>query len=1026
MKKHTMRKRVIAAGLAAIMTLGPVSAYAATYDTQLEQKNLEMTDTIRLTRESWFSTYLNDEIVENYVTYEPNGDVTPIIAYGNDIYGAAGFRTVIGYAQEAGLNVVAGINGDFFIVDNGVAVGLVIKDGIIRSSESTVANYNSVGFYEDGTVILGRSGLQTKVHFDDFWGEETTFGVHLNKTLSANSGIVLYTDDFHDTNKATMPSYNVVLQVTYGEPRINETMTGVVISAGESAEAAALMEGEVVLSMAVDTAYPTALAKLQELQVGQEVEITFEADEAWEDVVYAVGGGDMLLKDGENVAPTSEKTRAPRTAIGIKEDGSVIFYTVDGRQNGYSRGTYPRELAGRLLELGCVEAINMDGGGSTVMRALYPGDVNTSQVNQPSGGSARACANYIMLVTDQIGNGRAENLHLYPYSVTMLAGAKQEFTVKATDNAYYAAEVPESLWFSVDSRSLGSFGADGDGEAVFTAGNHERTGLVEVSGGRASGTAEVTVVESPASIQLKSHSGAVLGDTLAIAAGDSFDFDASAMYKRRTIVSQDDCYTWEVTGNIGTIDENGLFTSYANAESSGVITVTAGDTTTSITINVVGKGVKLEDFEGEDFILESGDFLTYANEDLAYVHNGYASAALTYQFETTTDAALTLTAPVGETFDKAPGAIRFWIYGDNSGNEISLTVGGDFGVETISGGKMNFTGWKPMKIVLPEGVTELISLDLTRNGKLSGTFYVDHLIATYGRYEDETAPEVILSVEDGILTGSVSDDMDTTMTKNNMKLTLDGTPVSFTYNNGVVKATLDVADGKTHRAALTVTDVSGNMARSAVTIDALQIETTTEGAVEIPTEGAITVSADGTPFADTVDHWSNLFDVYLYNQNIASGTPQGELLMYQPDAKISRMEFAVIVVKWLGLDLEDYSHVKLNFADASKIPGWAVPFAKAAYGSGIMSGSSNGGKLYFNPQKNVTRQEAMVVIGKTQARGFAEAQLDFADSDDVAAWAVPYVKPLVAQKVISGSNGYLKPLDPLTRAQVASIIFNLN
>ncbi|MBQ1215511.1 MAG: hypothetical protein IIX88_04175, partial [Firmicutes bacterium] len=73
MKKHTMRKRVIAAGLAAIMTLGPVSAYAATYDTQLEQKNLEMTDTIRLTKESWFSTYLNDEIVENYVTYEPNG-----------------------------------------------------------------------------------------------------------------------------------------------------------------------------------------------------------------------------------------------------------------------------------------------------------------------------------------------------------------------------------------------------------------------------------------------------------------------------------------------------------------------------------------------------------------------------------------------------------------------------------------------------------------------------------------------------------------------------------------------------------------------------------------------------------------------------------------------------------------------------------------------------------------------------------------------------------------------------------------
>ena len=67
MKKHTMRKRVIAAGLAAIMTLGPVSAYAATYDTQLEQKNLEMTDTIRLTKEGGYGT----EIEEFNVNVEP-------------------------------------------------------------------------------------------------------------------------------------------------------------------------------------------------------------------------------------------------------------------------------------------------------------------------------------------------------------------------------------------------------------------------------------------------------------------------------------------------------------------------------------------------------------------------------------------------------------------------------------------------------------------------------------------------------------------------------------------------------------------------------------------------------------------------------------------------------------------------------------------------------------------------------------------------------------------------------------------
>ncbi|MBR7147310.1 MAG: hypothetical protein IKD13_00650, partial [Firmicutes bacterium] len=145
MKKQTLRKRATAAALAVVMVLGPVTSYAAAFGTQLEQKNLNMTETIRLTNESWYSTYLDDEIVENYVTYEPDGDVYPVIAYGNDIYGAAGFATVIGYAQEAGQNVIAAVNGDYFTVDNGVATGLVIKDGILRASETTVANYNSVG-----------------------------------------------------------------------------------------------------------------------------------------------------------------------------------------------------------------------------------------------------------------------------------------------------------------------------------------------------------------------------------------------------------------------------------------------------------------------------------------------------------------------------------------------------------------------------------------------------------------------------------------------------------------------------------------------------------------------------------------------------------------------------------------------------------------------------------------------------------------------------------------------------------------
>ncbi|MBQ6684600.1 MAG: phosphodiester glycosidase family protein, partial [Firmicutes bacterium] len=689
MKRRTVMRRVAAAALAAVMALGPVSSFAATFGTQLEQKNLDMTETIRLTNESWYSTYLDDEIVENYVTYEPDGDVVPVVHYGNDIYGAAGMRTVIGYAQEAGLNVIAAINGDFFTVDNGVATGLVIKEGIIRSSESTVANYNSVGFYDDGEVIIGRSGLQTRAHYTNTSGAAITLGMHLNKQLTKESGIVLYTEDYNDSNKATIPSFNVVLNVTDGEPRINETMTGVVAALGGSTTATPIREGEVVISMASNTPYVTTLQQMMTLSVGDEVEFTFEADEDWEDVEYAVGAGYKLLTDGVNVAPTTDKTRAPRTALGITDDGEVIFYTVDGRQKGYSQGTYQSELADRLKELGCVEAVNLDGGGSTGLRVLYPGDENTSLVNQPSGGSMRACANYILLVTDRPSRGGAEALHLYPYSVTMLAGAQQEFTVKATDQAYYAAEVPGRISFDVDNQRLGSFGDDGNADNVFTAGNRDMSGKVEVYGGGASGTAEVTVVESPTSIQLTNANGTALGSVIAIGAGETYDFGAKAIYKRKTIVSQDDCYTWEVSGNIGTIDEFGLFTADPNAEENGTITVSAGDTSTTITVNVAGRGVRLEDFEGDDFIVEGGDFVAYTNQELAYVHNGHQSLALAYAYETTTDAALTLSAPVAAEFDSAPGTAMFWLYGDESGNEISLTVDAEDGLETVSGGDID-------------------------------------------------------------------------------------------------------------------------------------------------------------------------------------------------------------------------------------------------------------------------------------------------------------------------------------------------
>jgi hypothetical protein len=91
---------------------------------------------------------------------------------------------------------------------------------------------------------------------------------------------------------------------------------------------------------------------------------------------FVVGGGPRLARAGRPVAAGPEagtpgfvEARHPRTAVGVRADGRILLVTVDGRQPERSVGMTVAELTALVLELGAVEAINMDGGGSTTMVA---------------------------------------------------------------------------------------------------------------------------------------------------------------------------------------------------------------------------------------------------------------------------------------------------------------------------------------------------------------------------------------------------------------------------------------------------------------------------------------------------------------------------------------------------------------------------------------------------------------------------------------------------------------------------------
>jgi hypothetical protein len=115
-----------------------------------------------------------------------------------------------------------------------------------------------------------------------------------------------------------------------------------------------------------------------------------EADD-WQ----VVAGNTMLVNNGEAV-PHANKVRHPRTVVGLNSVGNkLVLLVVDGRKPGVAVGMNYDELAVEMIRLGCQEAFNLDGGGSSVMAVREPDNGTFRILNQPTDGHERPVANVL-------------------------------------------------------------------------------------------------------------------------------------------------------------------------------------------------------------------------------------------------------------------------------------------------------------------------------------------------------------------------------------------------------------------------------------------------------------------------------------------------------------------------------------------------------------------------------------------------------------------------------------------------------
>ena len=184
--------------------------------------------------------------------------------------------------------------------------------------------------------------------------------------------------------------------------------------------------------------------------------------------------GSVLIKDGKiDVTKSANYTsnRASRTAIGITGDGKVVMMVLDGRQLPRSAGGAMEEIAQIMLEAGCVQAVNLDGGGSSTYLSKPAGKDDIELVNVPSDGYARSVATSLVAISTAAPTTAFDHAIISSDYEYITAGTSMQFTATGVSNTGNAAVIPAGAYWRVSDNSLGYIEPDG----LFTAAWDEET-----------------------------------------------------------------------------------------------------------------------------------------------------------------------------------------------------------------------------------------------------------------------------------------------------------------------------------------------------------------------------------------------------------------------------------------------------------------------------------------------------------------------------------------------------------------------
>ena len=398
-------------------------------------------------------------------------------------------------AEQQGYKVLAAINGDLYDTSSGTPKGLVIHDGKIITSgyapDRVIAidedgkasmQYVKLGYSVTGitSTVVQEENPEYKEYLENVSNgaitteptEQTTMSAvnvppaTIDKVVEENftstigfvnvphggaNALHLFNRNYAATTKTSGNCVEVVIDCGSAqntELTVGGTITGTVVSVNANTNNTPIGANQVVLSTVANSyTAPT----IKNIKVGSTIEIavTDNANTGLDKAKEAIGFYYSLLEEGQVV--TSGNGLNPRTAVGIKEDGSLVVYAVDGRQNA-SKGLSLLQLAYHMKALGCTYAFNMDGGGSTTFYSRLPGkEANATIKNVPSNTSAaqRKVSNALLLVYKGSGTNEVQNLNVYPSMTLAMPGASVQLSTYASNELFEPVNLSSSVKYNV-------------------------------------------------------------------------------------------------------------------------------------------------------------------------------------------------------------------------------------------------------------------------------------------------------------------------------------------------------------------------------------------------------------------------------------------------------------------------------------------------------------------------------------------------------------------------------------------------